>query len=1041
MNTATPLQIDNPYTGLRPFDETYAEFFFGRDQQVRDLYAKLMNHRFVAILGYSGSGKSSLVKCGLIPHLAATGNRSWKHIVCRPGSSPLLNLANALSAHTELYDQASEMSGFIHSLLGRSSKGLTEAIDYSGLRDDEHLFILIDQFEELFRFRKYEERAQNRELESMQFANLLVNTVESATRAVHIGITMRSEFLGECARFQGLPEIINQGQYLIPPMSRAELKAVITGPVTTYNKYRDGDKVNMSRGLVERALNDVKNDQDLLPILQHTLRRTWEMWQQGSPEKLVGLDHYVQAGQMKNALNNHADKLYESLRDGAKKKLCEKIFKSLTEKNNDGIETRRPVRLKELTRITQADKGSILEIVQVFQQQGSFLEAYEYENEQKGERDLVVDISHESLMRKWTKLRRWVKQETDDAAFYFKLGLAAKAIQENKGDLLSGNDLAQAVKWWSDVKPNAEWAKRYDDLHEEFINFNGIASFVKMSEKSEKRKQEYEEKKQRRKRQRRKIALIASGLGFLASVIIALIIFFLKKEADSSREVIAGQYEELKATKKGLEVTNRTLDKAVEDLNRSKKELEVSINRLDLTNRDLETSNQTLVTQQEELKRRDQTLRLVNGKLRRDSLRLAENNTALLYKEMKLNEQKDSLMQLNKVKDSLTMIETSRNYSLNALKYLELGALDRALDLATRGNALIKDSLRTPTGFSNENYQAMEAVWNRKNAMHREYRGHNAGVRALAISGSLLVSADADGSIHICNYSPSPTARFVTKQQQLEFADPFDRIADIAIGPEHEKIYFTTRNGKVYATARQRDGVFSALAAYGGYAFPDRSLTVTDAEKDAFFTVSGITLFKGTLSDTTPLEAIETFEEKPYFLEIDRGVVIVGYAGKVALLNADTGSPAFSVDTKAPVSAAALIPGRLLVLGLASGEIVGYPLAKAANGLQVSGDILKIESFSSPVSGLDLMARPNGRLQLAAASLDRTAYLLELGHELTRNTAKLNLLSHHGWIHDIVYDSRSLFAATIGEDKIIHFWPVEASQAADALKTDHPNQN
>jgi hypothetical protein len=229
--------VEEPFPGLRPFTTQEAELFFGRDEQVDELVSRLAGRRFLAVVGTSGSGKSSLVRAGLIPilqrgHMGPPGSEWVVAIVSRPGIDPLQALARALVEAFQL--QNSELPG-VEVALNKNSLGLT-VLARQLLSEHQRLFILVDQFEELFRYRK--QSGDEGRVKSTAFVKLLLAATGQSELVsldgeplVYIVLTMRSDYLGKCAQFRGLPEALNDSQYLVPQMSRDQLREAIEGPV------------------------------------------------------------------------------------------------------------------------------------------------------------------------------------------------------------------------------------------------------------------------------------------------------------------------------------------------------------------------------------------------------------------------------------------------------------------------------------------------------------------------------------------------------------------------------------------------------------------------------------------------------------------------------------------------------------------------------------------------------------------------------------------------------------------------------------------
>ena len=231
-----PATIKNPYPGLRPFEPEEFESFFGRDHQIDELLTRLRDHRFVAVVGLSGSGKSSLVRAGLIHrlqvgHLTSAGSH-WKVALFRPGSEPIEGLAAAL-------DEALGKQQDRPAKLRRSTQELMNST-HGGRSRVENLLLVVDQFEEIFRFQRNNQLSDR---DAVYFVDLLLAAEQdlSPDYRVYVVLTMRTDYLGDCAQFEGLPEALNRSQYLLPRLTREHRflckqhshgANVGTGPVT-----------------------------------------------------------------------------------------------------------------------------------------------------------------------------------------------------------------------------------------------------------------------------------------------------------------------------------------------------------------------------------------------------------------------------------------------------------------------------------------------------------------------------------------------------------------------------------------------------------------------------------------------------------------------------------------------------------------------------------------------------------------------------------------------------------------------------------------
>lgn len=499
----------NPFPGLRPFESDEDHLYFGREKAIDELLRRLQSTRFVSVVGTSGSGKSSLVRSGLIPSLQSgfmvTAGSSWRVATTRPGEDPIGHLASALSApsvlgtdHPEL---ASTSTVLIEATLRRGARGLVDAVRQAWLKPDDNLLVIVDQFEELFRFRRSRDVENSRD-ESIQFVKLLLEATEQQEFPIYVVLTMRSDFIGDCVEYPGLPEAVNDGQFLVPRLTRDELRSAITGPIAV------GGGAIAPR-LVLRLLNEIGDDQDQLPVLQHALMRTWDFWartRQGDAP--IDIAEYEAIGTMTAALSLHADEAYEETGSDLGRTIAERLFKALTDTFTDTRGVRRPTSIQELAAICEVPESAVIEVVEIFRRPGrSFLTP---PSSVALTSRSIVDVSHESLMRCWTQLIAWAEQERAAAAFYLRLSQAASWFEEGAAGLWRNPELELGRCWREENHPTRAWASRYDDW------FDRAIAFLDRSQEESDRLQA--EQAWRRKRQLRQAYIAAGVFGVLFAV-------------------------------------------------------------------------------------------------------------------------------------------------------------------------------------------------------------------------------------------------------------------------------------------------------------------------------------------------------------------------------------------------------------------------------------------------------------------------------------------------------------------------------------------
>lgn len=507
MSVRSETTVMNPYPGLRPFREEEEYLFFGREKQVDVMVDKLSETHFLSVVGTSGSGKSSLVNCGLRPALhrglMASAGTAWRMAQFRPGKNPLRAMAEALSQDGILYKGFDggdfSLAELIETSLRMSKLGLIDVFQQARLGTGVNLLLVVDQFEELFRYQKLgasqTETACGLYEEATTFVNLMLEVPAQEFCQIYVVLTMRSDFLGDCAQFFGLPETINKGQYLVPRMSRSERKSAILGPSQVMN-------AEIEPILLTRLVNDVGDNPDQLSILQHALNRTWARYKEETGGKeAMKLQHYEAIGTMSHALNGHAEEAFDGLGTERRKLICEKIFKALTDKGTDPRGIRRPTELFTLCALAKATEAEVIEVIDVFREPSrSFLMPPAGELLTEG---TVIDISHESLMRVWDRLNTWGDEETEDYSRYKRI-LDAALWQQKGGGLLQDPDLQLALNWWNKTQPSEAWTKRNGggfDIATKFLNDSKTA----------------------RKAQRHKKQLIYLGLTTLVLLFVAVV--------------------------------------------------------------------------------------------------------------------------------------------------------------------------------------------------------------------------------------------------------------------------------------------------------------------------------------------------------------------------------------------------------------------------------------------------------------------------------------------------------------------------------------
>ncbi|MFN8313469.1 MAG: High-affnity carbon uptake protein Hat/HatR [Cyclobacteriaceae bacterium] len=524
----TKVVAANPFPGLRPFKIEESHLFFGREGQSDEVLLKLSKSRFVGVIGPSGSGKSSFIYCGVLPILyggfLTDASPNWEVVVTRPGANPIDNLAESLLGSSKDYVSADNEDKkikrtIVSTLLRSSSLGLVEAIQQSRRSADVNYLVLVDQFEELFRFKDSSD--PNSINETLGFVNLLMEAVNYEDAPIYVAITMRSDFIGDCAQFPELTRKINDSHYLIPQMTRDQKRRAIEGPVAVGN-------AKITPRLTQQLLNDLGDNPDQLPILQHALMRTWSYWARFKDyeEEQLDLKHYEAIGTMSEALSMHANEAYDEL-DEEQQRICEVMFKAITEKRGENFGIRRPTRLQEIASIADVSENDVAAVIEKFREAGRSLVTPAY-GIPLGPKSMV-DISHESLMRIWVRLKNWVDDEADAVQMYLRLAEAATQYQVGKAGLWRPPDLQLALNWQAKHRPTLVWGQRYNPA------FERTMIFLEYSKKEWETEQRIKELEQKRRLQRARTTATVFGVLAIVALIALVFAFFQKTEADAAR--------------------------------------------------------------------------------------------------------------------------------------------------------------------------------------------------------------------------------------------------------------------------------------------------------------------------------------------------------------------------------------------------------------------------------------------------------------------------------------------------------------------------
>jgi WD40 repeat protein/energy-coupling factor transporter ATP-binding protein EcfA2 len=412
-----------PYRGLRAFGEADAEFFFGRDSETQRLLEKLKSERFLAVVGPSGSGKSSLVRAGLIPELrsgALPASAQWDVCTLRPGAAPLTALAASV---TRLLGNQSMQSTLDELALDPRTLHLCVELALAERAPDDRVLIVVDQLEEAFTLTSDDEEREQ------LFAGLGYAATAVGGRTVVV-VTIRGDFYGRCAAYPELAQLLTGNQLLVGQMTPSGLRQAIQEPARHAG-------LEFEEGLVETILADAGDEPGALPLLEHALFELWRL-RRGD---LLTLEAYRETGGVHGALAQRAESIFTEL-ESRQQAIARRALLSLSRPGEATEDTRRRATRREL-----APNPDDLAVNAVLDQlvDARLLTTGHDETGQE-----IVDVSHEALIRAWPRLQRWIDADRPGLLLHQRLSDAAREwerLNRDPGALYRGAQLGATREW------------------------------------------------------------------------------------------------------------------------------------------------------------------------------------------------------------------------------------------------------------------------------------------------------------------------------------------------------------------------------------------------------------------------------------------------------------------------------------------------------------------------------------------------------------------------------------------------------------------
>jgi WD40 repeat protein len=418
-----------PYKGLNYFDEADADLFVGREALTAKLVERILSltssgspnqKRFLAVVGASGSGKSSLVHAGLVPTLRWNKESiDWQIHILTPTAHPLESLAASLTPENE---PVSAIATLMDDMTRDPRSLQIYAKRKLGSKDGSHLLLVIDQFEELFALCRSEE-------ERVAFIGNLLTAASEADGPLIVLIALRADFYAHCATYIQLREALAKNQEYIGAMSEEELRRAIEEPA------RRG-RWEFEPGLVDLLLHDIGHEPGALPLLSHALLETW----QKRRGRVMTLSGYTSSGGVRGAIAETAEAVFADRFTHDQQDVARRIFLRLTELGDETAtgDTRRRASFNELI-LKPEETNTTHTLLKVLADARLIVTSED-----------TVEVAHEALIREWPRLRSWLEDNREGLRLHRQLTEAAQewvSLNREPDVLYRGARLTQAQEW------------------------------------------------------------------------------------------------------------------------------------------------------------------------------------------------------------------------------------------------------------------------------------------------------------------------------------------------------------------------------------------------------------------------------------------------------------------------------------------------------------------------------------------------------------------------------------------------------------------